>query len=157
VNPRYEKLRAFLEDHPAAREAAKPLKTGAAIRIVLTDDGSEYTYTVRRGCPVFEPGKTLDPDVTLSVPPGAVDSLLSVTEQTVQGYGLRILELADTDDLTLKIRGAAHSGLGRLWRHGYFNYLWMGGRQFVAYLRRKGVGTISSIQERLHSARKPAD
>ncbi len=155
MNPDALRLKKFLEEDPLALEASRPLKPGACIRIVLPD--GEYFYHLRNGRPRLEPDDVYEPDVTLRVPGAALDELLSTPEPSIPAYGLKILELADTDDPERKIRASVHSGVFRLWRHGYFSYFWMGGREFLDYLRRKGLGSIHEIQKRLRASRKSPD
>ncbi len=152
-HPTYVKLKEFFEQNPLCREAVTPLNDHALVRIRFTDHEGDYRFTAVRGVPKLEPGASHKPDVTLIIPPGAVDEVIATREKTLGGYGIRIMELVAEDNLDLKVRGWTDAGLFTLWRHGYFGYLKMGGGKVWEFLSRKGYGSVSVLYRKMVSTR----
>jgi len=156
-HPAYSKLKAFLEDRPICREAAKPLSKSAAVRIQFPGDDAIYTYAVAGGRPQLLPGKPAAPDFTLTIPPAAVDRICGIEKDSIAEFGVTLMQLVWEQNENLKIRAAIHHGPLKLFTHGYFGILAKGGLPVMRFLASKGFGQIGAIRRRMGELVRPPE
>ncbi len=154
-HPTYLKLKTFLEDRPICTQAAKPLSKSAAVRIHFTDHDTVYTFSIINGRQQLLPGKPPDPDFTLTIPPAAVDQITRIEEDSIAQFGITLMQLVWEHKQDLKIQAAIHHGPLKLWAHGYFGILALGGMPVMRYLASRGFGQIGKIRKRMGELVKP--
>ncbi|MCW5830726.1 MAG: hypothetical protein KIT79_15570 [Deltaproteobacteria bacterium] len=157
ASPVYLRLKSFFEEREVSRRAVAPLSDRAALRLRLTGHGGEYLFTAHRGQPRLDPYAGEPVDLTITVPDAAAERLVSLTDETLSAYALCILEMAASDDPAIKVRGNIHSGVWTLWRHGYFGLLRLGGPPMMEFLKRKGLGSLTAIRQKIRSTRRPLE
>lgn len=151
----FERVKAFMETHPTAALAAKPLKRDAEVRIFLSDlPGREFRFSMDDGRPRLEEAPAKDPDFTAELPPGAVDEMLRV-EGDAGDFGICFFSLMLAREPERHVRVKLHSGLLKLMKRGYLGVLATGGPKVAAWMARKGLhgpGAVADAIKRLRSS-----
>ena len=148
-------LMNFLLNSSGARLAASSLRTGAEVGITFTNIAGDWRiFSNDAGGIAFEPGKAVDPDFELRIPPRAVNSICSRLDADVGDLGVAFFEHIRAREPDLKIDATVHSGLLKLTRRGWLGVIARGGSKVVVWMGQKGLrgpGAIATALGRLKS------
>jgi hypothetical protein len=148
-------LMNFLLNSSGARLAASSLRTGAEVGITFTNIAGDWRiFSNDAGGIGFEPGKAVDPDFELRIPPRAVNSICSRLDADVGDLGVAFFEHIRAREPDLKIDATVHSGLLKLTRRGWLGVIARGGSKVVVWMAQKGLrgpGAIATALGRLKS------
>lgn len=156
-HPTYLLLKEFLEQRTVCARASAPLKQQASVRILFSDHEEAYTFIHHSFGPRLERGAPHDPDFTLRLPPGMVRALHALESEDIGEFGALVVGSGMSPDPDLHIGAAIHAGFGRLWRHGYFGILRLGGWQVARVLAAKGLANIGVLRRKINENVKPVD
>ena len=148
-------LRNFLLGSSGARLAASSLRSGAEVGLTFTNIAGDWRiFSDDAGGIAFEPGKAIDPDFELRLPPRAVKSICSRLDADVGDLGIAFFEHIKAREPDLKIAATVHSGLLKLTRRGWLGVIARGGSKVVVWMAQKGLrgpGAIATAIARLKS------
>ena len=156
-HPTYRLLKEFLETREVCRRAASPMKPEASVRILFFDHEDIYTFANGTDGPRLIPGAPEDPDFTLRLPTGMVQALHGLEGEDIGAFGALVLGAGLSSDPEMHIGGAIHAGFAKLWRHGYFGVLRLGGWQVAKVLAAKGLANIGVLRKKINENIKPVD
>ena len=156
-HPTYLLLKEFLEQREVCARASSPLKQQASVRILFSDHEEIYTFVRHSFGPRLEPGAPHDPDFTLRLPTGMVRALHELESEDIGEFGALVVGTGLSQDPEYHLGGAIHAGFGRLWAHGYFGILRMGGWQVARVLAAKGLANIRSLRKKINENVNPVD
>jgi hypothetical protein len=146
-------LKHFLLNSSAARLAAASLRSGAEVGITFSHIAGDWRiFANDAGEIAFEPGRAVDPDFDLRIPPRAVDSICSRLDADVGDLGIAFFEHIKAWEPDLKINATVHSGLLKLTRRGWLGVIARGGSKVVVWMAQKGLrgpGAIATAIDRL--------
>ena len=148
-------LKEFLMNSSGARLAASSLRPGAEVGITFTNIAGDWRiFSDGAGGIALEPGKAVDPDFDLRIPPRAVSSICSRPDADVGDLGIAFFEHIKARESELKIDATVHSGLLKLTRRGWLGVIARGGSKVVIWMGQKGLrgpGAIATAIGRLKS------
>lgn len=146
-----EALRTFFERAPVARRATRPLSRGARVNLAL--DGGTACFTMESGAPEVRDGAAVDPDFTLTLPPGAVERITGLRSDDVGEFGIAFFQLVRERDPGLKVRVHLDAPTARLAGNGYLGVLALGGVKIGWWLVKNGVRNPRAAIDRLRGVR----
>ena len=143
----------FLAHGAACRTAASALRSGAEVAVTFTDMEGDWriSHHPESGL-TLEPGKALDPDFDLHIPPLAVQAICSRLESDVGELGVSFFEHLVAKDPQLRINVTVHSGMLKLTRRGWLTLLARGGPTVMMWMAKKGLrgpGSVATALGRL--------
>lgn len=151
-------LKDFLENRPVCHRAASPLKPDASVRVIVRENGGQVIGTFRRDPergPLLERTTPADPDFTLVVPRGMAEYLHALRSDDIGEFGIEILSRGLSDDPDFRMGVSIHVGFGRLFRHGYFGILRLGGWRLARAMAVRGLSGLTTIREKINRHRAP--
>jgi hypothetical protein len=148
-------LKRFLMNSSGARLAASSLRPGAEVGITFAHFAGDWRiFSDGAGGIALEPGKAVDPDFELRIPPLALSSICSRLDADVGDLGIAFFEHIKAWEPDLKIKATVHSGLLKLTRRGWMGVIARGGSKVVVWMGQRGLrgpGAIATAIDRLKS------
>lgn len=145
--PSHDALKTFFETSPAARKAARPLSRKARVNLAL--DGGSAHFTLESGNPEVREGAVADPDFTLTLPAGAVETLTGLDSDDVGEFGIAFFKLVLDRDPARKVRVRVDAPTTRLIGNGYLGVLALGGVKVTWWLLKNGIRNPKAAIDRL--------
>jgi len=148
----FDRLKAFFESRPVARQATGPLARQAEVALLV--DGGAARFTMESGAPrvLSEPAR--DPDFTLTLPEEAVSRITSLEGEEVGEFGVEFFRLVLSRDPATKVRVRIDAPTTRLLSHGYLGVVALGGMKVGWWLLKNGVKNPKSAIERLRGVKR---
>jgi len=150
----FETLRAFLEDREVSIKAAKPLKNGTMLKLIIVDDPADYYITREKKATVLRQGSCpKNADLTFTISPDAVQRLSDFKSDSVGEFGVEFFKIMASDDENMVLEVKLHTGFIGLTRLGFVGILISGGSAVMAYLAKKGFGSMGEIKKAIKKLR----
>ena len=150
-----EKLERFFRSSDAAAKATRPLKREAEVGITFTDEpDTPYRFTMERGQAEVVQGTPKDPDFHLTLPPRAVDELVTLKTDNLGEFAVVFFKCMLADEAERKVTVKLESGFLTLTRRGYLKTLALGGPTVLAFLARQGLKGPAGIKKAIDKLRK---
>lgn len=148
-------LRHFLATSAACHVAASILKSGAEVAITFTDvDGDWRICKDTTNGISFEPGRAVDPDFELRIPPQATAAIVSRTDSDLGELGVKFFEHIATKHPDLRINVTLRSGLLKLSKRGWLALVARGGPGVMMWMAKKGLRGPGAIATALARFKK---
>ncbi|MBI2604625.1 MAG: hypothetical protein HYW49_00960 [Deltaproteobacteria bacterium] len=153
VSAMLTEFKGFFEENDLAKKAAKSIKDGREIEILVPDAGPvsdaplKFTFTKESGRNVLRDGAPTSPDLTFTLPKAAADEILTTPFESVGQVGLRIFEKMLSSDPKQKVRAKVHVGFLSLLSGGYLGVLVSGGGDVARFLASKGLSSAGKIKD----------
>lgn len=143
-------LKQFLETRPASKQAAKSLKKGVEIGLVI-NNSFQMAFYQEGGAPVLSDREAINPDVIFYLTPEAIRNLTANNGDDMAELGIEVLREYLAENLSIHYQGSL---LGFM-RHGYLGIIKDAGLPFAKFLAAHGVENITKIPELINKLRKP--
>lgn len=156
-HPSYLLLKQFLEEREVSHRASAPMDEKAVVRILFSDHEQVYMFSRPASGPRLEPGAPEVPDFTVRVSTGMVQALHELESDDIGEFGALIIGSGLSSDPNLHIGGALHAGFSRLWKHGYFGILRLGGWRVARVMAAKGLANLAALRRKINDNVKPVD
>jgi hypothetical protein len=146
----FEELKSFLEEAPACKEAARPLKDGVEIGVQFHGVPGEYRVVKENGRLTVKEGRAKSPDWTAVLTPAAVINVKALPNADIGELGVEILRrmargLNDPNSED-HIKVQLTAGFFTIMRHGYLGILPLGGPKVAKWLAQHGLKNVSGIK-----------
>jgi len=150
-----EMLRHLFETSEAGRKAAASLRKSASVGVQFTDFPGEFNFHAVDGKPRFEPGKAMEPDFELTLPPTAVHDICGKGSGDVGDLGVLFLQHVFANEPEKKILVKVHSGLLKLTLRGWLQVVIAGCPKVITWFLHmgllKGPSAVASVLSRFKS------
>lgn len=146
-----EKLKSFFENNDLAKKAARSLKDGRQIEIVIDD--APFTFEKVAGNNTLKDGPSENADICFHIPSNAAEQLLTREFKTVGEVGIFIFEKMLASDPSHKVRAKVKAGILSLVMGGYLGVLAEGGADVAKFLAGRGLTNPSKIKDAIAKLR----
>lgn len=150
----FETLKAFLEDRDVSIRAAKPLKNGTLLELIIVGDDAKYHIVREHKATVLKTGACpKNPDLTFTISPEAIQRLSDFQSDSIGEFGVEFFRIMASDDEKMVLEVKLHTGFIGLTRLGFVGILISGGSAVMAFLAKKGLGSMGEIKKAIKKLR----
>lgn len=139
----FEKLKTFLETHPASLEAVKSLSTKAEVGVVINDHNECVFFKSKDGKPCFERKRFKNPDFVFFLSPEAIESLVSGPRGSMADIAINITKNYLAGTIKIRLSGS----LINIFTRGYLGLITSGGSEYMRFLSMHGLTNAMKIKD----------
>lgn len=145
-------LEAFLA-RDVVKKGLSPLKDAIEIGITVAGEPS-VTITKKQGKAALLSTPPKKPDLSFSIPPGALVTIKETDTDDLGELGIRLFGMLTDPDPNKRMHPTLHIGPIGLLTKGYLATIPLGGATLMKHLATKGFGSLGAIKKALGRLRE---